>query len=170
MEEISHRCREIEERVRALIDKKKVQKEQVNPNLPNLKQPYVKYNYQRPISREKSLSRNKSIELARQESSASKRGEVSKRSIPERPQSRDRLASLERNRSKESERRRNAIPRYGFWSPYYILLSFTHLSYSISLFPQGSRNKSWHKFLRYFLFLDSLDKFFLIVRNRLFFV
>jgi hypothetical protein len=56
MEEISNRCKVIEERVRALIDKKKEQKEQRNPNLPNInpkQQPYVKYNYQRPVSRER---------------------------------------------------------------------------------------------------------------------
>ena len=119
MEEISNRCKEIEQRVKALIDRKKDQKEQRNPNLPsiNLKQQqqqphYNKYIYQRPASRERELSRNKSIELARQESSLSQRQQASKKSI-ERPSSRDRLASLERNHSKDSGRRAGVI-RYKY--------------------------------------------------------
>ena len=117
MQQISNRCKEIEQRVRALIDKKKEQqKEQRNPNLPVIngkQQPYIKYNYQRPSSRERDLSRNKSIELARQQSSI-QRQNSSKRSL-ERPASRERLASLERNHSKDSERRRAAgLMRYKF--------------------------------------------------------
>jgi hypothetical protein len=112
MEEISNRCREIEERVRALIDKKKQQKEQLNPNLPNIKQPYIKYNYQRPVSRERELSRNKSIEIARQESSLSQKQQQASKKSFDRPPSRERIGSIERNHSKESERRRNGLFRY----------------------------------------------------------
>ena len=94
------------------MDKKKEPKEQRNPNLPSIKQPYVKYNYQRPSSRERVYSRNKSIELARQDSSLSqKQNSSSKRSFERQP-SRERIASLERNRSKDSERRRMPVGRY----------------------------------------------------------
>ena len=111
MEEISNRCREIEARVKALMDKKKQQKEQVNPNLPNIKQHYVKYNYQRPSSRERELSRNKSIELARKDDSVGQNQPPIKRSY-ERPSSRERLASLERKNSKDSAKGRYGA-RYG---------------------------------------------------------
>ena len=97
-------------------EQKDKEKEQRNPNLPVIRQPQVKeikYNYQRPVSRDREdrYSRNKSIELARQESSASKQAD-SKKSL-ERPPSRDRLASLERGNSRDSGRRAGVI-RYGY--------------------------------------------------------
>lgn len=94
------------------MERKRDEKEQLNPNLPVIKQPSrdLKYNYnnyQRPVSRERELSRNKSIELARQESVNSNKPEPKR---IDRPSSRERLASLERASSKEG--RRNGAIRY----------------------------------------------------------
>lgn len=65
MEDIKNRCKDIEERVKLLLDRKKEQKEQRNPNLPVIRQEASKIRdpryYQRQPSRERELSRNKSI-------------------------------------------------------------------------------------------------------------
>lgn len=65
MEDIKNRCKDIEERVKLLLDRKKEQKEQRNPNLPVIRQEVNKIRdpryFQRQPSRERELSRNKSI-------------------------------------------------------------------------------------------------------------
>ena len=65
MEDISNRCRQIEERVKNLMDKKREDKEQRNPNVPY--QVDRKYVVERKVSRERdnsihsNRSRNNSI-------------------------------------------------------------------------------------------------------------
>lgn len=80
-EDITNRCKQIEERVKNLMQRKKDLKEQRNPNLPSLVRPIEKIqlryiNYLRPSSREKEerpISRNKSIEFQKNDSINSER-------------------------------------------------------------------------------------------------
>ena len=135
MEEISNRCKEIENRMKLIMEKKKDMKEQRSPNLPSIQQGNIKeqqqpnrYNYQRPSSRDqRDLSRNRSIEVARRDYGSNKSIEVakndsynsnrsrqdSKRSL-DRPVSRERIGSFDRGRSRESERRRYGVVRHNY--------------------------------------------------------